>query len=244
MRWIAAELIPAEGIRRGPEGWVNPALGLRVPAGLPGGADLVLRYAMAGERVVLRAAGRRVPLWWHRRSRRLPASVARTTLSAALQLVVAMAPWLAAAAGSAVAGWLTGFGSLTATGLVVAMIVLSVVVHELGHVVAFRLLSSAPAWLVTTATSAALVRPRHPREWMVVLAGPLAPLALAAAAAPVVAFSPPSWWGWLAIAAGHLLSLAFPVGDGESLRAVLRRTRWCARRPAARGAPRTTAPPA
>ena len=131
-------------------------------------------------------------------------------------------PVAAAIAGLMLIGIAADLPSLIAISLLVVMLMISVVVHEVGHVVVFRLVAGAEttAHMVVRGISFSLVRRplERNREILVVIAGPLAPLALAVLAVPLSSVGPLLWWAWLVFGGGHALTLLFPQGDGANLR--------------------------
>ena len=147
----------------------------------------------------------------------LPAVVTSLSVHARGSIPAATMAGLAAAV-----GLLTGFLGVTASGIALAALAASVIVHETGHVVVYRLVAPAEAWgtIVRGAAAGHLVRmPLGARADVLVACGgagavvagtllflPLAP------ASPLV----PVLWG--AIAGGHALSLLVPVGDGATIR--------------------------
>lgn len=106
-----------------------------------------------------------------------------------------------------------------------AIVLASFVVHELGHVVALRVVARrSPAVFVMSRSEPHLVRLALPvsRDVAVTLAGPLAPM--------VVQLVATGWflqgrWAEAVVASivsiSHVVSLAVPVGDGAELRAAL-----------------------
>lgn len=117
-------------------------------------------------------------------------------------------------------------GAIGIAGIAVAALILaaSILVHELGHVVAFRLVSpGAPAVTVSAGIRCHLVRRGLSgwREIAIVVCGPFAPAMLCPILLPCADALPFLFWGWAAVSAGHAVMLLFPVGDGENLRRTL-----------------------
>ncbi|MCM6762582.1 hypothetical protein NB037_09160 [Rathayibacter sp. ZW T2_19] len=132
--------------------------------------------------------------------------------------------WLLLAALAVVGAWaeLPALIGISAAG---GGFLLSVLVHEAGHVVALRCLAgpTAPGFLVSRGSRCHLVRrvlPRY-RDAGVVIAGPMAPSVLL----PVLLTLPDlpvlASCGWLALSSAHLITLVVPVGDGANLRRAL-----------------------
>lgn len=224
MTWRGCEvrLIPTAGVEVVDGGYRSPELGIAIPESHPEARALILSHGLASETAVVRIGGGSLPIpaWWLYQSARLhgrpPGMVAR----AALQVLRGMTGWLLLAAGLLVAAG-AGLSSLAGIAGVLLLLVLSVVVHEVGHVVALATTPGAVGYLVTRGARCELVRRRLPpaNERIVVAAGPLAPLALAVATVPVLAVAPLLWSAWLVVALGHAATLVVPVGDGRALRA-------------------------
>ncbi|MEA5454629.1 hypothetical protein SPF06_07830 [Sinomonas sp. JGH33] len=119
------------------------------------------------------------------------------------------------------AGLGTGATSLAGLALGGLLLVGSALVHELGHVVAYRLAGGpgAPAIAVAKGMKCHLVRRRLSprRDLLVAAAGPLAPGLLVLPAVPLVWIAPLAFAAWIAIALGHALCALCPVGDGLTI---------------------------
>lgn len=106
-------------------------------------------------------------------------------------------------------------------------LLVSLALHECGHILAYRQLGGvhASAVLVRTATRLRLVRSALPpfRDALVTLAGPLTPTAVFAGVLPWAHHAPLHVAGVGAIALAHLFLLILPFGDGAALRAVVHR---------------------
>lgn len=105
---------------------------------------------------------------------------------------------------------------------IVAIVLLAGVVHELGHLVAYRALHRAGAAAFDyTGLRARLQRERLPRgrDRLVTAAGPLAPAAVALCAAPLIATAPAEVVAGLLVGAGHALTLLLPSADRHAWRA-------------------------
>lgn len=161
----------------------------------------------------------------------LPPRLGAALGSAARALLTVTAPvWIpvgALAAVSAAVGWLLP----TVLTVSLLLLLLSVLVHEAGHVAALRVLAPAtPAVFRVDATGAAVCRPPLASTWrevVVVLAGPLAPALvwILGMALGVVAGGVPAaavvWTGIVAL--GHPVTLLVPVGDTRTLLRALTR---------------------
>ncbi|MDQ4502772.1 hypothetical protein [Sinomonas sp. ASV322] len=120
-----------------------------------------------------------------------------------------------------VAGLGTGLTSLAGLALAGFFLACSILVHELGHVAAYRLLggSMAPGIAVAKGMRCHLVRRGLPpwRDLLVAAAGPLAPGFLVPFLVPFLWVAPLTCGAWLAIALGHALCALWPVGDGVTI---------------------------
>ena len=196
------------------------ALAISVPFADPNWRAMVLQYGLASERSSLSisrvfvAASRSVVLC---------PGVAAASLQAVLHYSAGMLRiWILVLflIGSS---FLLALPSLLALALVCSLIASSVVVHELGHVISFRLIASphAHALLVSRGINCSLIRETLPwrMDRLEILSGPLAPLLLTVPLVPIVLVAPILFWAWLSIALGHALFLIVPIGDGENLRA-------------------------
>ncbi|KHL01149.1 hypothetical protein LK10_17040 [Sinomonas humi] len=129
---------------------------------------------------------------------------------------------------SLVIGVVTGLHSLVAVATGGLLFALAVLVHEAGHVVAYRALAplDAPAIFVVRGMRCHLVRMRlvPVSDGAVALAGPLAPAAMAIFFVPllfadrVAPWLPLVCFAWLALALSHALCAALPFGDGTTIR--------------------------
>lgn len=114
-----------------------------------------------------------------------------------------------------------------------ALGLLATVVHELGHVAAYRMLSPrAPAVLESELLRAALHRePLTPRaDRAVTLAGPLAPLLIVAALVPFAGALPAELVGAAVVAVAHAASMLLPTADRRAWRQVAPRNSGAAAR--------------
>jgi Cu/Ag efflux pump CusA len=141
--------------------------------------------------------------------------------------------WLVLVSASVAVGLSTGLFSLVALALAWGLFAVAVLVHELGHIVAYRALApdDAPAIFVIRGMRCHVVRKRltPASDIVVALAGPLAPGIIAVFLIPLL-FAPLLWvdavapWAplafaaWLALAASHALCVALPFGDGATIR--------------------------
>ncbi|MCA4134120.1 hypothetical protein [Arthrobacter sp. M4] len=107
----------------------------------------------------------------------------------------------------------------------VALFLASVVVHEIGHVAAYRLISPTAA-ASFSATNGRFRLTREPlpavRDITVTVAGPASALLLPLVLLPGFASWPLQVWTATAIGLGHLTLLFRSVGDGAALRQALR----------------------
>ncbi|WP_194948753.1 hypothetical protein [Actinomyces trachealis] len=107
-------------------------------------------------------------------------------------------------------------------GLIGALFLLSVLLHEAGHVLVFRLLApaGAQAHIVSHGLHCYMVRLALPRrkDLAVALAGPFGPLLLGGPVLLALLRWPPTQLLWAAAALGHIATLLLPVGDGLALR--------------------------
>lgn len=192
-------------------------LGVRIPLGQ---YALAYQYGLISEHRYLMVGQLRLPIALPQyRSRRLPEGVARGALHSIGHNIAGMKMGAASEIGLIALALVTKSGAFVALACVLAMFLVSVVVHEAGHVVAYRLFSTAgPGYLVRSGVRCYLIRPVLPRiadRW-VIAAGPIAPLAVAILCIPVMLYAPIPYLAWLAIALGHALTLALPAGDGAN----------------------------
>jgi len=136
---------------------------------------------------------------------------------------------IARADGAVLAGLALLVAITAATGLpvvahgiaLIALVLLATAVHELGHLVAYRMLAPhGRAVFAYDGMRGALTREPLPRrrDRAVTAAGPLAPLVLALCATPLAALFPAEVVGAGIIAVGHLLGLALPTADRRAWR--------------------------
>jgi hypothetical protein len=105
-----------------------------------------------------------------------------------------------------------------------AMFFFSLFLHEMGHILAFWSLSAlAPAIFTAQKGRFRLIRGSLPlpRDLLVTLAGPAAPLLIVLAAAPVAGTHMLEFLMAVAVAVGHLTALTRADGDGAALRLAL-----------------------
>jgi len=129
-------------------------------------------------------------------------------------------------AAALVIGACAGLLAVVALSLTGLALIGAVLVHELGHVLAYRILvgRAAPAVLTVRGASCRVVRlsGRSSADLGVVLAGPFAPLLAASLGWPLFALAPAAVLMVTLIAVGHVAGLALPAGDGLTLRAIIR----------------------
>jgi hypothetical protein len=115
---------------------------------------------------------------------------------------------------------------LSASGL---YLLISLALHECGHVLAYRLLAGRAACAITVRTTTRLrvvrkvLRPR--KDILVTLAGPLTPMITPLLLAPWAQQVPLHLAAALAVAMAHMFQLLLPFGDGAAFRAAVRSTR-------------------
>lgn len=132
--------------------------------------------------------------------------------------------WLPLVAGTAAIGLALVYGNpvlLHGSICLIAML-LSLVVHELGHALVFNAVSRGveAAILVVNRGSPHLVRQATPgwRSVAVTVAGPMAPVVATLVASPILLVNIPELVMCSMISASHLLSLLLDSGDGAQLR--------------------------
>lgn len=201
-----------------------PALGLRIPESDPEAVAL----GLCSDELFVHVAGRRwrLPPWFTTRSRRLPSGVLAAAGMCLRFFAAGMGLIGAVLAAALLVGVCAGFLALIALSLTGLALIGSVLVHELGHVLAYRILvgRTAPAVLTVRGASCRVVRlsGRRSADLRVVLAGPFAPLVAASLGWPLFALAPAAVLMVTLIAAGHVAGLALPAGDGATLRAIIR----------------------
>ena len=158
------------------------------------------------------------------RSYQVSGMLAPSILPAALQVVArlgrANAPLIGVALVAVLAGGLLALPVVHAGGVIVFLFLLAITAHELGHVLALRLSAGdAPALFLARTGSGRVIRGALPRraEVAVVVAGPLAPLAVVGVWAivsprPLLAFA----FG-IVLAISHALLLLVPSSDRAAL---------------------------
>jgi hypothetical protein len=230
MNHVRRDRLLTAGVHRIDGHLVHAGLGLAIPDDCAHRAladDLGLVSTrirvMAGRRTLL------LPPWWHSAARPLPASPGRAVLTSIIHNAAGMAPLLALALGAAVLGAGLGSPALVAVGTVAMVCLCSVLVHEAGHVLAFRLLlpRDAPAILVVRGVSCRLVRPSGGtvRDAVVVCAGAAGPLLIAVLLLPAITLAPLLVSFAAMVALAHAAALLIPVGDGAALRDAAREGR-------------------
>jgi hypothetical protein len=169
----------------------------------------------------------RFPPWFTSRGRLLPSGLLVGTWTACLHFAGSMSHFVVAALLILLTGLIFGWVMWWALALAAILILASVVIHEAGHLIAYRLLAGprAPAVAVASGARCHVIRLRlsPPRDLLIIIAGPIAPMGTAVCALPL--------WGQASfvvliavlIAAGHAVALLIPLGDGASLREVLGR---------------------
>jgi hypothetical protein len=168
----------------------------------------------------------RLPPWFTRRGRLLPPGSGYAAMVALGQTAAGMSLGLFPAMLGLGTGLAVGLAALTSLSGGALIMMVSVLVHEVGHVVAYRLLMGreAPAVLVTRGPSSYLVRRRGEwgKDFAVVVSGAVAPSLVGLASLPLLWHFPFLAVIAAATAAGHVIALGFPVGDGASLRELIK----------------------
>lgn len=183
---------------------------------------------LCSEELFLRAGGRswHLPPWFTSRSRLLPRGVVPAALACVTHFGSGMGLILAALVVLLATGAVFGLSALIALATLGLVLVGSILVHELGHVLAYRILMgvAAPAVLIVRGASCRVLRLSGPwwADVSVVLAGPVAPVVVAACAWPLFELAPPAVLLGALVALGHVVGLALPFGDGAALREIAR----------------------
>jgi hypothetical protein len=158
----------------------------------------------------------------------LPSGVLAATASVAVRVLRGL--WAGASVGvlAVVLGVPMQATVMWGAGVLVLAVVPSIVVHEVGHVIAYRLLCgrAAPALLVVRGIDVRLIRRagRRRHDAVIAASGGLAVLASAALVVPATLGSLPGVaLVWMFVGLGHVAALAVPVGDGLTLWRALRR---------------------
>lgn len=162
------------------------------------------------------------------RARVLPRGVRRSAWVVSSHWAKGQTRWATAVLMSLVVGLATRLHSLVALAAGGLLFALAVLVHEAGHVVAYRALAprDAPAIFVVRGMRCHLVRMRLMplSDVAVALAGPLAPGGMAIFFVPLLFAERVAPWmplvcvAWLALALSHALCAALPLGDGATIR--------------------------
>lgn len=208
------------------DGWLEcPELGLRLEASAPEAASL----GLCSDELLVCFGSRswRMPPWFTTGAKVLPAGVVAAALASLRHFGAGMGLLLGVLGGALVIGIVTGYLGLAAVAIMGLVLLGSVLVHELGHVLAYRVLIGrrAPAVLVVRGASCRLVRLSGATtpDAVVIAAGSLAPVVAALplwflfAQAPVLVILA------TLVALGHVVGLLIPVGDGAALRELARR---------------------
>jgi len=207
-----------------------PALGISVAVDREDIRTLLLDLGLASGYMIPPPEGvlARVLLAFRSRSRARKMS-SNTALAVAQSLVhnaVGMWRWWVLACLLSCMSLLLELPSLTAMAVAAVLFFLVVLTHELGHVIAYRCAAgaSAPALMVSRGSACHLVRSALSvrRDMAVVLSGPTAPVLVGVF---ISLASRPIAIAWSCIALGHLGALVVPVGDGRTLRSILRERR-------------------
>jgi len=200
----------------------HPGLGCSAPVG----SLEALELGLVSQRAALSLGARRLdlPPWFPSAPIPLPHGIGAAALATLRHQASGMAPLLLAAVATLLVGLASASSGLAAPAALALLVLVSVLVHELGHVVAYRALfgRAAPALVVVRGASCHVVRRADGSraDGAVVIAGGAAPALVALASLPLVGVAPyPVLLGAL-IALGHVAALALPFGDGASLRSI------------------------
>ena len=202
-----------------------PELGLRVEASSPEAAS----SGLCSDELLVSVGTRswRMPPWFTTGAKALPAGIVAAALASLGHFGAGMGLLLGALGGALVIGIATGYLGLAAVSIMGLVLLCSVLVHELGHVLAYRILIGrrAPAVLVVRGASCRLVRlaGARARDAAVVVAGSLAPVVAALPLWFLFAQAPALVILTTLVALGHVVGLVIPVGDGAALRELARR---------------------
>lgn len=154
--------------------------------------------------------------------------------AALIHCLTGMSRWAALAFVSSALGFAAGLSSLIALAAGCLLFFAAVLVHEIGHVVAYRALAprDSPGIMVTRGLRCHLVRKTLApnADIAVALAGPVAPAIAGSFLIPVATRAPLVFWAWAALALSHAACAALPFGDGETIRDSWRRARGERRR--------------
>lgn len=154
-------------------------------------------------------------------ARQLPPGLPRALVHVALALA-RVGGLLAAALAALTAGFALLGHPVIAHGVAILLLALIAAgVHELGHVVAYRLIApGGRAAFRPAGWTVALVRERLPpaADRLVTAAGPCAPVLLVVAAAPLAPVFPAEAVAAAVVAVAHLSSLVLPTADRRAWR--------------------------
>lgn len=198
------------------------ALGLRQR----GPGPRAVADGLCSDELFLRVAGRswRLPPWFTSRSRQLPHGALAAAVACVSHFGSGMSLILAALGLTLAVGVVGGSLALVALATFGLVLCGSILVHELGHVLAYRILmgATAPAVLVVRGASCRVLRRRGPRgaDLSVVLAGSAAPVAAAICSWPLLPLAPSAVFLGALVAVGHVVGLVLPFGDGAALREI------------------------
>lgn len=229
-------LSPAPGIVVSDDVWESPAWQVRLPAppqivgphSTPdecAAAKAVLRIGMASSKPARRGTGRlAVDLV---SAYPLPNGLLGAIVVLCVQMVRAHPLVAALVTAVPMVASLGGYVLVAWAGVCALIVAASFVVHETGHVIAFRALAgtTAPITLRITPVSAGLVwrsTGSPARDRAIILAGPVAPLIAAVLVVAATQGNLVVFFASLITAASHLISLGLREGDGRELRALSR----------------------
>ena len=201
-----------------------PELGLRREASSPEAAS----FGLCSDELHVGVGTRswRMPPWFTTGAKPLPAGVVAAALASVRHFGAGMGLILGGFCGALVIGIATGSLGLAALAIMGLVLLGSVLVHEVGHVLAYRILIGrrAPAVLVVRGASCRLVRLSGARasDAVVIAAGSLAPVLAALPLWSLFAHAPALVILATLVALGHVVGLLIPVGDGAALRELAR----------------------
>jgi hypothetical protein len=202
----------------------STTLGIAAPVG----SAEALEFGLATEQITLRIGNRALvlPPWFTSSARPVPGGLLRAIGTTIAHVGAGLSAGIAAGVAGVLAGGAGGRLALTGLSTVLLVVLASVVVHEVGHVVAYRLTRgpAAPAVLVVRGFGTHLVRLAGPAwsDTLVAASGALGPIAVAALLWTLVGVAPFLVLVSTLVAAGHATALLLPFGDGATLRAIAR----------------------
>ncbi|WP_295013659.1 hypothetical protein [uncultured Microbacterium sp.] len=212
------------GVRETADVLECPELGLRVGRERPEAVE----NGLCSEVLMLRL-GRRswsLPPWFTTGARSLPHGIGRASLACLCHFGSGMALLLVVCGAVVAAGSGLGSLALVALGTIGLLLLSSILVHELGLVLLYRILMGreAPAVMIVRGATCRVLRlaGRPAADVGVVVAGSAAPLFVALLCWPFYPAAPSAVLLGTLVAIGHVVGLAAPFGDGATLREIAR----------------------